>query len=179
VGSGVETVVRFVSSLPGRIWNFFKDAGTWLLDAGANIIEGLINGITNTADRLKNFIIKFIKDHVPGPILSFFGISSPSKLMMGYGANVGEGFALGIASTAPLVASATAKLSSAALGNFDPESAGALAGSAASGGSSRPNVNVTHGDMYFHGTSEEMLAQVDAKLDQRDKSFFEVLEQNK
>lgn len=46
VSSGVEGVVGFIGGLPGRIMGFFADAGSWLIDSGRAILDGLIEGIT-------------------------------------------------------------------------------------------------------------------------------------
>ena len=47
VSAGVSGVISFVSSLPGRIMGIFSGAGSWLITAGRNIIQGFINGITS------------------------------------------------------------------------------------------------------------------------------------
>ncbi len=46
VSNGVQSVLDFVGSIPDKIMSFFSDAGSWLLDAGKSIIQGLIDGIT-------------------------------------------------------------------------------------------------------------------------------------
>lgn len=43
--SGVNSAISFVSELPGRIMGIFADAGSWLIDSGKAIIQGLIDGI--------------------------------------------------------------------------------------------------------------------------------------
>lgn len=40
-----DAVLSFLRSIPGRIIGFFADAGTWLFDAGKQIITGLWDGI--------------------------------------------------------------------------------------------------------------------------------------
>ncbi len=40
-------IISFVASIPGRVRSIFAGAGRWLWNAGANIIGGLINGITS------------------------------------------------------------------------------------------------------------------------------------
>lgn len=42
---GVNSAISFVSELPGRIMGIFADAGSWLIDSGKAIIQGLIDGI--------------------------------------------------------------------------------------------------------------------------------------
>ena len=44
---GVTAVVGFVEALPGKLEGLFVDAGTWLLDAGENLLKGLVKGIGN------------------------------------------------------------------------------------------------------------------------------------
>lgn len=45
--SGVNSAISFVSSLPGRIMGIFADAGSWLINSGKAIIQGLIDGISS------------------------------------------------------------------------------------------------------------------------------------
>lgn len=45
--SGVNSAISFVSQLPGRIMGIFADAGSWLVNAGKSIIQGLIDGISS------------------------------------------------------------------------------------------------------------------------------------
>lgn len=49
VSSGVDGVMQFISDIPGNIMSFFSNAGTWLIDAGKSIIQGLIDGIVGMA----------------------------------------------------------------------------------------------------------------------------------
>lgn len=44
--SGVNSAISFVAELPGRIMGIFADAGSWLIDSGRAIIQGLIDGIS-------------------------------------------------------------------------------------------------------------------------------------
>ena len=53
VSNGVDSVIDFVSSLPDKIMEFFSDAGSWLVDSGKKIIDGLKEGITNAFDSAK------------------------------------------------------------------------------------------------------------------------------
>lgn len=79
VSSGVSSMMNFVTSIPSRIKDVFSGAGSWLLSAGKNIIQGLINGITNAIGGA----ISAVKDAVGGIIdgaKSLLGIASPSKV---------------------------------------------------------------------------------------------------
>lgn len=45
VSEGVDEVLDWVGSVPDRVREFFTNAKDWLVDAGRNIIQGLIDGI--------------------------------------------------------------------------------------------------------------------------------------
>lgn len=45
-------VMRWVSNLVSNVKNFFADAGKWLYNAGRDIIQGLINGLTSMINSL-------------------------------------------------------------------------------------------------------------------------------
>lgn len=79
VSSGVSSMMNFIISIPSRIMGVFSGAGSWLLSAGKNIIQGLINGITNAIGGA----ISAVKDAVGGIIdgaKSLLGIHSPSRV---------------------------------------------------------------------------------------------------
>lgn len=79
VSSGVSSMMNFITSIPSKIMGVFSGAGSWLLSAGKNIIQGLINGITNAIGGA----ISAVKDAVGGIIdgaKSLLGIASPSKV---------------------------------------------------------------------------------------------------
>lgn len=52
VVSRVRATVAFFQKVPGTIINFFRGAGSWLFNAGKNIINGLINGIMSVFSKL-------------------------------------------------------------------------------------------------------------------------------
>lgn len=79
VSNGVSSMMSFISSIPSRIMGFFGSAGSWLLSAGRNIIQGLINGITGAISGA----ISAVKNAVGGIISgakSLLGIHSPSTV---------------------------------------------------------------------------------------------------
>lgn len=79
VSSGVSSMMSFITSIPSRIMGVFSGAGSWLLSAGENIIQGLVNGIKNAVGGA----ISAVKDAVGGIIdgaKSLLGIHSPSKV---------------------------------------------------------------------------------------------------
>jgi hypothetical protein len=69
VSTGVTKVIDTVKALPGKIKGFFADAGNWLLNAGKEIITGLIRGITSKISAIGDAMGKVaskIKGFLPG-----------------------------------------------------------------------------------------------------------------
>ena len=54
VQNGVQRVISFVQGLPGKIKGFFSGASSWLLSAGKNIIQGLLDGISGMIGSVKS-----------------------------------------------------------------------------------------------------------------------------
>ncbi|WP_256664073.1 MULTISPECIES: phage tail tape measure protein [unclassified Pseudomonas] len=69
---------------------------------GGLLVTGLVNGISNRAGALKDSVVG-IGSSVKGWFTETLGIESPSRVFIGYGANISEGAALGIHAQAGLV----------------------------------------------------------------------------
>ncbi len=52
--TALDGLVRVVEGVPGRVTSAFSGAGTWLMDAGRNIIGGLISGVTDMIKPLQD-----------------------------------------------------------------------------------------------------------------------------
>ena len=91
----IGDVIGFFISLPGKILGALGDLGTLLLDAGKDLIHGLVKGIEAVAEAPLN-AVKNIAKGVLGGIKSFFGIHSPSTVMADIGGNLMQGLANGI-----------------------------------------------------------------------------------
>jgi phage-related protein len=95
VSSGISGVVGFFLSLPGRIIGALGNVASRLYSVGADIIRGLINGITG----MVGAAVRAVQDAV-GSVISgaknLLGINSPSKVFAGFGANIGEGLVVGL-----------------------------------------------------------------------------------
>lgn len=81
----------FGVEMPGKFTEF-----------GGMIIDGLVNGISGALDYAKE-AIDGVGTSIQGWFTEKLGIQSPSRVFMGYGANISEGAAIGISSQAGLV----------------------------------------------------------------------------
>jgi len=109
ISSGVSSAVSFVSSLPGKILSALSGLGSLLVSVGTNMMQGLIDGAKSMAGKIASAVLAPIKDAVDG-VKGFLGIHSPSRLMRSIGVFTGQGMAIGLTSTAGLVARASGAL---------------------------------------------------------------------
>lgn len=79
VRNGVNSVANTVSGIGGKIKGAFSDAGSWLISAGNNIIQGLINGIKGA---IGNAVaaVKGAASSIVNAAKSALGIHSPSRV---------------------------------------------------------------------------------------------------
>jgi phage-related minor tail protein len=80
-----------------------------LKQIGINIIQGLINGISSMIGKVKEKAGE-IANAIGDKVKSFFGINSPSRLMMEYGGNIGDGLSLGLEKSENTVSKASESL---------------------------------------------------------------------
>ncbi|WP_105972673.1 phage tail protein [Streptomyces geranii] len=161
-----NSAVDFLKGVPGKIAGFFAELPDKLRSMGGDLIMGLINGIRNKASALLDTVKNFIINNIPGPIRSILGISSPSKVMMGFGDNVGEGLALGMEGAGNRVAGAAGRLATAtARGVIGPGYglAGAVAKAAARTGAGAGAGAVTVNVHPRPGQSEYEIGRITAR----------------
>lgn len=95
-------LVGFVKSLPGRIVDALGDLAGTMVGKGEDVVTGIIRGIAGMAGKLRDFVIRFVKDTIPGPVARALGITSPSKVMADkVGRWIPLGVVEGIRATAP------------------------------------------------------------------------------
>jgi phage-related protein len=114
-GSAIGT---WFKNLPGLIGGFLKNAATWLLNAGKNIIEGLINGIKNGVSLLGG-AVKGVADTVINGFKNLLGIHSPSKVFHEFGRNILQGLTDGLTGEKSNVADTMQKVSDWLISAFD------------------------------------------------------------
>ncbi|MEB9683581.1 phage tail tape measure protein [Bacillus thuringiensis serovar pingluonsis] len=107
--TGIVDIVKDVFSKVGSIVkNVAKDAVSW----GKDIIAGIGEGMAGMA----GWLIKKAKgvvSGIPKAVLKFFGIRSPSRLMMEYGGYITEGLGVGMEKMIPAVDRASELLNKA------------------------------------------------------------------
>lgn len=71
IGEWYEAFIGFIQDIPDKfrkmkddVLSWFSDSKEWLIDAGKDIVDGLINGIGNIGETIGNWIL----DKLPGPI---------------------------------------------------------------------------------------------------------------
>jgi phage-related protein len=95
VQAGIALVLGFFRDLPGALLNLLRDAGSWLVDVGKNIVQGLLNGLGSLAGAIWDKLVGMVEAAWNG-VLDFFGIGSPSRLAREAGVNIGRGMVIGV-----------------------------------------------------------------------------------
>lgn len=113
--TGISRIISTMTSLPGRILGALGNLSSLLYDAGRNVIQGLMNGITAMAGAVADKARSVVQGAISGA-KNLLGIASPSKVFMSIGEDTGEGLVIGIDSMLKAVASAGEGLADAARG---------------------------------------------------------------
>ncbi|MEU0397939.1 phage tail tape measure protein [Streptomyces sp. NPDC006208] len=77
----VAQLIVWVQGLPGRISKAIGGLKDLLWDKGKDLIRGLWEGIKSMGGWLKDQLLSFARNMIPGPIADALGISSPSRVM--------------------------------------------------------------------------------------------------
>lgn len=105
-----------VKGVAESVWNGIKDmfsnVGSTMRGIGKDIMQGLINGIKDMADAVWESA-KDVASSIKNGFKDFFGIKSPSRLMMGYGEYISEGLAIGISAAGIMAIKSAENLSGA------------------------------------------------------------------
>ena len=95
VWNGLKNIVQFFKDLPGRVLRGMGKLGEYLLEAGKDLMRGLLNGIKSMAGEVAGAAKDVAKGAV-GAVTGFLHIGSPSKLMIEKGEDTGGGLGIGI-----------------------------------------------------------------------------------
>jgi hypothetical protein len=88
-------VTSFFRSIPGIVKGAFAGAGSWLYNAGRDVLAGLINGLQSALYRVQQ-IAYDIANSLTSGVKSVLGIFSPSRVFRGFGENVIAGLVIGL-----------------------------------------------------------------------------------
>lgn len=87
---------NFLHGIGTGIRDFFSNSVGWLIDAGKNIIQGLINGISGAVGGVLSFV-RSIGKNIANAFAKALGIKSPSTIFAGFGGNIIAGLQSGLA----------------------------------------------------------------------------------
>ena len=79
VSQKIEEIKNFFRNLPNDIWNALSNLGTTMWNMGANIVQGLINGIWANIGGVADTLLGGLQGAV-NTAMAWLGIASPSKL---------------------------------------------------------------------------------------------------
>lgn len=109
VSGAVKTVVSAVSGIYDTVMAVFTNVGNWLLDVGKNLIQGLVDGISDAVEWVKNAIGDVVNTAIDWA-KGLLGIHSPSTVFKAIGQYLGQGFAVGITGSTSQVLSALSSM---------------------------------------------------------------------
>lgn len=92
-----EKVIGWAKSIPEKIKGAFNGAKEWLKDAGGNVVDGLLRGLSGGAKTIGSWFLDKVPGWIKTPFKKALGIESPSKVFAGYGTNIVDGLRGGIA----------------------------------------------------------------------------------
>jgi TP901 family phage tail tape measure protein len=116
--SAFNAVVEYVRGIPGRIASAVGGGAKVLYSFGADMLRGVWKGMSSIAGWLKDKVLRFFKDLLPGWAKKALGIHSRSKVFAEIGRYAGLGLALGMDGTQPMVRRAALALAGASLPPF-------------------------------------------------------------
>ncbi len=108
-----DSIIAKVKTIPGKIKGAFSGAKDWLVSAGKNVVLGLWNGIKGMGGWLRDTLIGWAKNSIPGPIAKALGLASPSKVAIRIGRYFGQGLGIGLTRTQDEVRRAAGRLAAA------------------------------------------------------------------
>ncbi|UXZ04548.1 phage tail tape measure protein [Moraxella nasicaprae] len=109
IQSGLSQLGGIARNAMGQMVSAITSIGGRLRQAGTEIVQGLINGISS---KIEGAVAKVreMASRMKNAVTSFFDINSPSRVMKQIGEWVSEGMAIGIAYKAPMAADEAKKM---------------------------------------------------------------------
>jgi tape measure domain-containing protein len=105
IATFIASAIIWFKGLPGRILEAVGNLGSTLLNAGADLVRGLWNGILGAGSWLWGKISSFVSDNILAPFKAALGIASPSKVFADQiGTQIPAGIEAGIRTGLPDIA---------------------------------------------------------------------------
>jgi phage-related protein len=120
VKSAVSQVGSAVSGIEGMVQRALAGAGTWLLDVGGHIVDGLEIGLAAAWGRVTSYIHGLAME-LPKVVREALGIHSPSKVFQQIGNYVGTGLTRGLNGSVSGVKSSARSMTNALVNEFNAE----------------------------------------------------------
>lgn len=114
VGQKITELVTRIGQLQSDVQSSLSGIGSWLYQAGVDLIQGMVNGVTAMASSLATAAMQAVNSAVQAA-KSALGIHSPSAVFAQLGTQVGAGFVLGLEDMVRDVAMAGEALAMAAV----------------------------------------------------------------
>ena len=113
IGPVLAKVWNTVKSAFTSAWAWIRNLPSQFMRLGADVLNGLINGIKSRFNAVKDSIIA-IGSSIKSTFTNALGIKSPSRVFMEFGGHIAAGAAIGITKGGAGVASASDRLARAA-----------------------------------------------------------------
>lgn len=153
-------IVNALSGIPGKIKAIFAGAGQWLIDAGKNIISGLVNGIKNMIPNLSG-LLGTVTNMIPdwkGPPARDRELLEPTGRMIMEG--LGRGLGAGAREVRDQLGAMTASLPAAAVPAATPSvTPGPIV------------ININTSISRWSQVPDETIAQLDAALNRYRRGY--------
>lgn len=109
----LRELLSWLGGLGGQVLSALGNLGSLLVQAGKDLISGMVRGIGNMGNAIREKVMSLVQGAWDA-VKNFFGIASPSKLMDWAGRMIGQGLVRGIDSMLGLVGGAADRLAAAA-----------------------------------------------------------------
>jgi phage-related protein len=121
----IQGIISTVGAVGSAAWEIIKTIGNVLkpsnlINIGKDVVKGLWNGIQDMGGWLKDKVISFVRDKIPGPIRDALGIHSPSRVAAALGKQVPAGLAQGIYKGTGMVEKAAINMANSAIATMTP-----------------------------------------------------------
>jgi hypothetical protein len=114
----VSGAVGVFEGLGPAVIDTLSGAGSWLYNAGVNVVQGLLNGVKSLAGTVGKFFLNLLPGWIVGPFKAALGIHSPSRVFAQLGGYTIAGLTQGLTGGQGAVKSAMAGVSDAVTSGY-------------------------------------------------------------